>query len=76
MPFELDAADDAALEVEGRAGDVAAGGGEDALHAGARVGRAADDLDSLAPRIDDADAEPVGVRVRLRLDHKGDGERC
>ena len=44
------AADLARLEVQVGAGDVAAGRREDALHAGARVGRAADDLDARPRR--------------------------
>ena len=70
----FDAADHAALEVEPGAGDAAADGGEHALHAGARVGRPADDLDPCGTRIDDADLEPVGVGMGLGLDHDGSGE--
>ena len=63
----IHAADHAFLEVEIGAGDVAAHGREDALHAGARIGRAADDLVRAMRRLDDADPQLVGVRMRLRL---------
>ena len=51
------------------------GRGEHALHAGARVGRAADDLDLLLAGIDEADPQPVGVGVALGRDDRGDDER-
>ncbi len=47
---------------------------EHALHAGAGVGRAADDLHGLAAGVDHADAQTVGVRVLLGLDHPRDDE--
>ena len=53
---------------------TAAGRREDALHAGARIGRAADDLDARRAGIDRADPQPVGVGMRLGLDHIADGE--
>jgi hypothetical protein len=68
------AADDALLEIDAGAGDVHSRGRKHALHAGARIGRAADDLDDLVTGIDEADAELVGVRVPARLLHIGDGE--
>ena len=49
-------------------------GREDALHAGAGVGRAADDLEHAVLGIDRADPQPVGVRVLARLAHVGDAE--
>ena len=70
------AADDADLEVDPGAGNVAAGRREDALHAGAGVRRAAHDLDRIAgPGIDHAYPQPVGIRVLFRRDDIGDGER-
>ena len=70
----LDTADHALLEVDPGAWDVTAGGGEDALHAGARVGRAADHLDLFRAGVDDADPQAVGVGVLLRLPDVGDRE--
>ena len=40
----------------------------------ARVGRAADDLHRLAAGVDHAQPQPVGVGVRLGLDHPRDDE--
>ncbi len=58
------------------AGNEGAGRREHALHAGARIGRAAHDLDRLAVAgIDHADAQPVGIGMLLGLDHAGDDER-
>ncbi len=58
------------------AGDEGAGRREDAGHAAARIGRAADDLDRLAVAgIDHADAQPVGVRMLPGIDDLGDDER-
>ena len=68
------AADIAGFEGHLGARDIGAGGGENALHAGPRVGRAADHLQCLLARVDQAQAQAVGVWVRLRLDHVGDGE--
>ena len=49
---------------------------EHAGHAGARIRRAADDLDRLAVAgVDHADAQPVGVGMLLRLDHVRDDIR-
>ena len=71
----FDAADDALLELHAGAGNVGAGRREDAGHAGARIGRAADDLDLRAVAgIDDADAQAVGVGVLLGGEHPGDAE--
>ena len=71
----LDAADRALLEVDAGARDVSAGRGEDALHAGPGVGRAADHLDlAVVLRLHDADPEPVGVRMGPGLLDVGDGE--
>jgi hypothetical protein len=63
------AADLAGLQRDAGAGNVAAGRREDALHAGARVRRAAHDLDDHAAGIDLADAQAVGVGMLHRLDH-------
>ena len=72
----FDAADGADAERDLLAGNVRAGRGEHALHAGARIRRAAHDLHRIARAgIDDADAQTVGVRMLLRLDHPRDGER-
>ena len=70
----VDAADHALLEVELGAGDEAADRREHALHAGARVGRAAHHLHDTLAGIDLADAQLVGVRVLHRFDHIADGE--
>ena len=51
------------------------GGGEHALHAGARIRCAADHGHRAVAGIDRADAQPVGVRVLHRLDHVRDAER-
>ena len=69
-----DAADHAFLEHRAGARDDRAGRGEDALHAGARVGRAADHLHLFLAGVDHADLEPVGVRMALGRNHRGDGE--
>ena len=74
MPFELDAADHAFGERDLLARDECADRREHAFHAGARVGRAADDLHRLAAGVDHADAQAVGVRMLLRLDHPRDDE--
>ena len=74
MPFELDAADDALGERDLLAGNIGSDRREHALHAGAGVRRAADDLHRIAARVDHAELQPVGVRVRLRLDDAGDDE--
>ena len=55
-------------------GMVVPGGGEDALHAGPRVGRAAHHLDLLRARIDHAEPELVGVRMLPCVHHVCDGE--
>ena len=52
-----------------------AGRGEHALHAGARIRRAAHHAHRVVAGIDHADAQPVGVGVLHRLDHAGDAER-
>ena len=70
------AANLADLERHVLAGDEGAGEAEHALHAGARVGRAADDLDGFAVAgIDHADAQAVGVGMLLGGDDRGDDER-
>ena len=69
------AADLAGLEVEPGARDVRARRGEYALHAGARIGRAADHLHDALAGIDAADLEPVGIGVLHRLDDIADDER-
>ena len=64
------------LEVDAGAGDVAAGGCEHADHAGAGIGRSADDLDiGAVAEVDQTHPQPVGVRVFLGRDHAGDAER-
>ena len=71
----FDAANGADAERDVLAGDEGAGRREHALHAGACIGRPADDLHRVArPGIDHADAQPVGIRMLLRLDHARDGE--
>ena len=58
------------------AGNEGAGRREHALHAGARIGRAAHDLDRFAVAdVDHADAQAIGVRMLLGRDHRGDHER-
>ena len=74
MPFELDAADNALGERELLAGNIRAYRREYALHAGARVGRTADDLHLALAGVDDADFQPVGVGMLLGLDHGSDDE--
>ncbi len=57
------------------AGDEGAGRREHALHAGARIGRAANDLDRLAvAQFDHADAQAVCVRMLLGRNDVGDDE--
>ena len=68
------AADLARLQRHVRAGNVAAGRREDALHAGARVGRAAHDLHQAAAGIDSAQPEPIGIGMLHRLDDVADHE--
>ena len=74
MPFELDAADDALGERQLLAGNIGPHGREHALHAGARVRRAADDLHRAAAGVDDADFQPIGVGVLLGFDDGSDDE--
>ena len=71
---ELDAADDPLGERDLLAGDVGPDRREHAFHARPRVRRAADDLHRRASRVDHADAQAVGVRMRRRLDHARDDE--
>ena len=72
----FDAADGADGERDVLAGDEGAGRREHALHAGARVGRAAHDLDRLAVAgIDHADAQAVGVGMLLGGNDRGNHER-
>ncbi len=56
------------------AGNIGPDRREHALHAGARVGRAAHDLQRLAAGVDHADAQPVGVGVLFGLDDARDDE--
>jgi tRNA-binding EMAP/Myf-like protein len=71
----FDAADHALAERDILAGNIGSGRREDALHAGARIGRAADDLHRLAGAgVHHADPQPVGIGMLLRFDHRGDGE--
>ena len=74
MPFELDAADDALGECQLLAGNIGPDGREHAPHARPRIGRAADDLDRRAARVDDAHPQPVGVGMLLGLDDPSDDE--
>ncbi len=74
MPFELDAADDALLQGDLLAGDVGPDRREHAFHAGARVGRAADDLHGIAAGVDHAKPQAVGVGMLPGLDDAGDDE--
>ena len=72
----LDAADGADGERHVLAGDKRARRHEHALHAGARIGRAAHHLDRIAAAgIHHADAQPVGIGVLFGLDHPRDDER-
>ena len=74
-PAALDAPDLRLLELRSGGRNDAAGAREHALHAGPRIGCAADDLEALAAAdVDGADAEPVSVGVRPRLDHVADHE--
>ena len=70
----LDAADDALGEGDLLPGDVGPDRREHALHAGARVGRAAHDLHGLAAGVDHADPQPVGVGMLFGLDDARDDE--
>ncbi len=76
-----DAADRALIQHRAGLRNTYAGGAEHTFHPGPRIRRAAHDLNlsiSGSPGIDDADAQPVGVRVRLgRHDARDDkpGER-
>ena len=55
------------------AGDIGAGRAEHAEHAGARVGRAAHDLDRLAfAGVDGQHLQLVGLRMLLRGQHPRD----
>ena len=71
----------AGLQVDAGAGDMGAGGREDADKAGLGIGRAADDLHFLGPAtgavgigLHPADAQAVGVGVLDGLDHPADAE--
>ncbi len=70
----LDAANDALGECQLLAGDIGSNRREHALHARPRIGRAADDLLPARASVDDADFQPVGVRMGFRLDQGGDDE--
>ena len=74
MPFELDAADDALGERQLLAGNIGPDGREHALHAGACVRRAADDLDRTLAGVYDANLQPVGVGMLLGFNDRGDDE--
>ena len=69
------AADHRLLQHLARGRDHRAFGREDRLDAGAGVGRAADDLEHAVPRLDGAQAQPIGVRVLLGLADIADAER-
>ena len=69
-----DAAYAACLQFHAAARDDRARRREDAEHAGARIGRAAYHLDFARPRIDGAEAQLVGIGMRLGLDYAGDPE--
>ena len=68
--FALDAAQARAPDF--RAGQASTDARKRHLHAGAHVGRAAHDLETLAARVYGADGELVGVRVARHLDDLGD----
>ena len=69
----FDAADVADAERDVLARNVGARRHEHALHAGARIRRAAHDLHRLAVAgIDHADAQPIGVGMLLGRDHARD----
>src|SRR5262249_34212164 len=71
----LDPADLADFEIEAGARNVRAGRREYALHAGARIARAAHDLHRRAlSRVDHAYLQPVGVWMFFRRDDPRDGE--
>ncbi len=73
----FDVADLADAERDVLAGDESAGRREHALHAGARVRRAADHLDRRARTgVDHADPQPVGIRVLPGISDMGDDKRC
>ena len=76
----LDPADRRDLERQVTSGDIHARRAEHAFHAGARVRRAADDLDRIAVAGGDGqDAQLVGPRMRRCGQHLGDdegGEPC
>jgi len=72
--IRFDAADDALGERQLLARNIGPHGREHALHAGARIGRAADDLDQTAAGVDDADFQPIGVGVLLGFDDGSDDE--
>ncbi len=72
----LDAADLANAQCHVLARYEGPGRHEHSFHAGARVGRAADDLHRVARSgIDHAHAQAVGVRMLFGRGHAGDGER-
>ena len=72
----LDVADGADAERHVLAGNEGAERREHALHAGARIRRAAHHLDRIAVAgVDHADAQPVGIGMLFRFDHAGDDER-
>ena len=72
----LDPADRGDLQGHVGAGDVGAGRAEHAEHAGAGVGRAADDLDRLARTvIDGQHLQLVGLRMLFRSQHPRHAER-
>ena len=70
----VDAPHAAFLDLEPAVGDDRADLGERGLHAGARVGRAADDLQSLRAVVHLADVEVVRVGMRLAFDDFRDDE--
>jgi hypothetical protein len=74
MPFDSSPRILPAFSVKPGARHMGAGRREHALHAGARIGRAADDLDDAAAGIDLADAQAVGIGVLHGLDHVADDE--
>ena len=69
------AADFADLQRGVGAGNEAAGRGEHALHAGARIRRAAHHEHRVVAGVHLADAQPIGVGVLHRLDDARDAER-
>ncbi len=67
-------ADLARLKPQVRSRNIGAGGGEDAFHAGAGIGGAADDLHDTFPRINLAHPQAIRIRMLNRLNNMGNRE--